>query len=82
MPKAEAYDKDSRYLFKTGFDSYVSGTVDAIFDNELHLKNAQLQIPPEKVGKFVSEGKEMTDSAIHSFIILPRINIDWALPIK
>ena len=82
MPKLEAYTKDSRYLFKTGFDSYVSGTVDSIYEFEIHLKNVQLQIPPQKVEKFVSDGKEMKDSVVHSHIILPRVNIDWALPIK
>jgi len=80
--KTEAYDKGKRYLFKTGFDSFVSGTLDNIFIEELHLKDAQLQIPPEKVGKFVVDGKEMKDTAVHSFMILPRVNIDWALPIK
>jgi hypothetical protein len=61
MPRLEAYNRGDRYLFKTGFDSYVSGTVDEIFEFELHLKNAQLQIPPDKVAKFVSEGKDMKD---------------------
>lgn len=77
-----AYKTKSKYLFKTGFDSFVSGTLDVIHENELEVVNAQLQIPPNKIMDFIADGKEMKDVPVHSRMILPRINIDWAVPTK
>lgn len=81
-PPKEAYIVNKRYLFKTGFDSYVSGTIKYMFDGEVTIRDAQIQIPISKLDKFLGQGAGITDQATHSEIILHKINIDWAVPIR
>lgn len=77
-----AYVEGQKYLFKTGFDSYVSGTLKRIFEDELCIKDARLQIPPTKIEKFMETAAEFREQPVHSEMIINRSNVDWAVPTK
>lgn len=81
-PITSAYISGVKYLFKTGFNSYVLGTITEITDTEITLKDARLQIPPNKIEKFMERIEPMSEQAVHLKMVINRVTVDWAVPVK
>ena len=71
-----------KYLFKTGLDSYVVGTLKAMYVEDFWLKDASVQIPPDKVNDFITRLDPVPTQSVHSDMIINQVNIQWAVPAK
>jgi hypothetical protein len=77
-----SYVIGKKYLFKTGLDSFVMGTLKEMYDGDLWLKDARVQIPPSQVDKFISSSGTMPSAPVHSDLIIHQINVQWSVPVK
>ena len=77
-----AFVLGKKYLFKTGLDSYVVGTLKAMYAEDFWLKDASVQIPPDRVNDFVTKLETMPGKSVHSDLIISQVNIQWAVPAR